>query len=107
MSEVLDLSHQELRKLTPINLHKINANRIDASYNYLKNLSNIVLIKNDTANSKQNNEMELNWLDLSFNFVSSIEEADGAHTFKNLRFLNMTANRIESVNITEQLYPNL
>jgi hypothetical protein len=78
-------------------------NRVDASYNYFKKFCDL--------NFKEVNErlaVPVAWLDLSFNYFTCIDEsAESAHVLQYLKHLNISANRLESVDFSTLEVPQL
>lgn len=77
--------------------------RVNASYNYFKDFNHLNFKE---VNEKQ--EMPVKWLDLSFNFFTRIDEsAESAHVLQYLKYLNISANRLESVDFSQLTVPSL
>lgn len=64
--------------------------RVNASYNFFKDLSAL-----NFKEFKQQADIPVRWLDVSFNFIKQIDQsAEACHILKYLRYLNISANQI-------------
>jgi hypothetical protein len=97
---VLDLSHQDLKKLKEVDLGEMQVEKMDASYNYFKTVDAITL--------KQGSGAEVNWLNLSFNFIEKVDDIGSrSRLLSQLSYLNLTANRIATCDFADHPLPHL